>query len=212
MLAPSSSLSCSPPPKTLNHQRPANLDTPDLRRGGDLELLATPFDPLAHSVDVRSISSRRGRYNLPSVGLFLWRLQAFHLSRVTAFAHGAGRFSFHPLGFDAPIYNLPRAETEITHLAEEFNVPGALRRRALGEELEALRQSIAERWAAGDPGSAAPAGPYFGAQPALQVFRRFRHRPGPAGENPDRRPERVEPRAVRTPVHRPRWVHREPAD
>ena len=55
-----------------------------------------------------------------------------------------GRFLFHPLGIDAPLFNRPQTEVEITHLAEQINVPAPLRRRPLYDELEARRQALAE--------------------------------------------------------------------
>jgi hypothetical protein len=57
-----------------------------------LELIDTPFDTAAHTVDVRRIANRRGKHNIPNVGIFLWRLQAYPLLKGDAFAHGSGRF------------------------------------------------------------------------------------------------------------------------
>ena len=48
-----------------------------------------------------------------------------------------GWWSIHPVGCDSPLFNVPRTETTITHLAEEANVPGELRRLALNAELRA---------------------------------------------------------------------------
>jgi hypothetical protein len=121
----------------LDHVRLGNVRTPDLRDANRLELLETPFDTIAHAAEVRHIDVRRGRYNIPNVGLHLWRLAAYALSEVDARAvdAGQGRWTFDPAGFDRPLFNRPRTETEVTHLAEEVNVPGPLRRRALHEEL-----------------------------------------------------------------------------
>jgi len=130
--------------QNYNHLRLHRPETVDVRRTSQLELLDTAFDEIAHSVDVRHTASRRGRHNLPNIGLFLWRLQAFPLTRVTACALGSGRYTFNPLGPDTVLFNPPQAETEITHLATERNVPGPLRRRALQDELEARRQAIAD--------------------------------------------------------------------
>src|SRR5262249_19545738 len=41
----------------LNHLRPKNLRTPDLRDLPTRELLDTPFDTIAHTADVRHIAS-----------------------------------------------------------------------------------------------------------------------------------------------------------
>lgn len=152
--------------QNYNHLRPHNVVTPDLRRTDVLELLDTPFDRIAHSVDVRHIASRRGKHNIPNVGLFLWRLQSYPLTGVTARRIGVPwqrRFTFSPLGLDTPLFNFPEPETEITHLAEEINVPAALRRRPLYDELEARRRAVA---AGKTPGTL-----YFGQSPAFRIFR-----------------------------------------
>ena len=61
----------------LNHLRLPNVRTPDLRHSARLERLGTPFDDVPRTVDVRRIEPGRGRYNIPSVGIFLWRLQSY---------------------------------------------------------------------------------------------------------------------------------------
>ncbi len=130
-----------------NHARLHNHRTPDLRRTDALELLDTAFDTAAHTADVRHIASGRGRHNISNVGIFLWRLQSYFIPQSQARAVAAppdGRYWIHPLGLDAPLFNRPQTETEITHLAEEVNVPGRLRRRPLYDELEARRQALVE--------------------------------------------------------------------
>lgn len=130
----------------LNHLRLHSLHIPDVRRGEALDRLGGAFEETRHFVDVRRIASDRGRYNLPNLGLYLWRLQSDYLRDVTAPAAAdgggvaaRGRFFVHPLRIDAPLFNRPQTETEITTLATEHNVPGALRRRALDAEVEARR-------------------------------------------------------------------------
>ena len=44
----------------------------------------TPFEQAAHLAEVRHIDNARGRYNVPNVGLFLWRLQSYLLRDVSA--------------------------------------------------------------------------------------------------------------------------------
>lgn len=144
---------------TSQHYNHVRLDRPataDVRRMNAMDLVDTAFDSVAHSADVRHIESGRGRHNIPNVGLFLWRLQSYSIGE-TASAAGTppldfgsaravmapadGRYRFNPLGLDAPLFNPPQSEEVITHLADERNVPGILRRRALHDELEALRQA-----------------------------------------------------------------------
>lgn len=149
----------------MNHIRLENLRTPDLRKTAELELVGTPFDTANYSGEVRRIARGRGRYNIPNIGLFLWRLESYSLSRAAPAAANDpsdGRYTFHPLGLDIPLFNRPRTEREITDLAQESDVPGALRRRALYDELEALRQALAENR---DP----PTSLYFSVQPVLQL-------------------------------------------
>jgi hypothetical protein len=120
----------------INHIRPDNHRTPDLRKVNTLELLDTPFDTIAHTADVRHIKSGRGKHNIPNIGLFLWRLQALPIYRATAYSHNQGKYSFSPPGNDMPLFNHPETETEITHLAEEINVPTPIRRLVFRENKE----------------------------------------------------------------------------
>ncbi len=163
----------------FNHVRLASVRTPDLRQTNQLELIDTAFDSAAHTGDVRSIKLNRGWHNIPNIGLFIWRLQSYvfpgrvddpgvTLPPVIAPTARAvkspsdGRYTFNPLGLDGPLFNRPQTETTITHLAEEINVPGLLRRRPLYDELEARRQTLVD--------GGAPEAIYFGTQPVLQVF------------------------------------------
>jgi hypothetical protein len=155
--------------QNYNHLRPHNVITPDLRRTDVLELLDTPFDRIAHTADVRHIARRRGKHNIPNIGLFLWRLQSYPLrdpaGAVNARRIGLAsqrRFIFSPLGLGAPLFNAPEPETEITRIAEEINLPAELRRRPLFDELHARRQAIAD--------SKTVRTLYFGASPTFEIF------------------------------------------
>jgi len=104
----------------VNHLRPRNVRTPDLRRTDCLELLDTPFDGIGHTADVRRIAAGRGKHNIPNVGIFLWRLQAYTVTRSSprpAARPVDGRYTFSPLGNDAPLFNRPQTETTISHQA-----------------------------------------------------------------------------------------------
>lgn len=130
-----------------NHIRLHNVRTPDLRRSDELELLDTAFDTVAHTVDVRHIYNDRGRHNIPNIGLFLWRLQSYPINRASARpvnSASTGKFIFNALGDDTNLFNKPQTERQITHLAQEINVPGLLRRRPLYDELEARRQALVD--------------------------------------------------------------------
>ncbi|HXZ57778.1 MAG TPA: hypothetical protein VEG40_09365 [Gaiellaceae bacterium] len=128
----------------MNHVRPLAAATADLRSAAQLELggafQAGAFDRFAHTGEMRRISSRSGRYNIPNVGLFLWRVQALRLSESPLVdADGAGlRYRFDQLGTDKPLFAAPRTETDITHLAEPLDVPLPLLRRYTDASLAAL--------------------------------------------------------------------------
>jgi hypothetical protein len=148
-----------------NHVRIDDSQTIDLRRANQLELLNTAFDSTAHTVDVRHIAGDRGRHNIPNIGLFLWRLQSYNIADASArpvVMPTDGRYTFDPLGHSNPLLNRPKTETDISHLAEEINIPGDLRRRPLYDELESRRQSLVD--------GRTPNSYYFGDQPVLRVY------------------------------------------
>jgi hypothetical protein len=120
----------------MNHIRLENRVTADLRDWEALEGRDSAFNTLAHSVNMRHIERQQGRYNLPNVGLFLWRLDAFSLTRTPASRLDDQRFRFSPLGNDMQLFTRPQSETDITHLAEPINVPAPISRRVLDRYLD----------------------------------------------------------------------------
>ena len=124
--------------QNMNHVRAEATYAPNVRDWEKLERLNKPFDTNCHTVDVRRISERAGRYNIPNIGIHLWRLGAYRLRRSPAVPVVAGdtqRFLFDPLGRDSQLFTLPERENEITHLAEPINVPDPISRRVLAQYL-----------------------------------------------------------------------------
>jgi hypothetical protein len=124
----------------VSYTRPLLGRTADLRHGDALDLIDTPFDSSAHTIDVRRPLSihDEGYFNLPSVGVFVWRLKTYSVTHAPA--HGLDEigphaYTFSALGHDAPLYNYARPETEPTHIAEELNLPVPIRRRAFAEQV-----------------------------------------------------------------------------
>ncbi|MBU1059879.1 MAG: YmfQ family protein [Proteobacteria bacterium] len=143
----------------MNHRRPQVHYAPDLRRGQKLQWLNTAFNSTVHTAEVRSISRGSGRYNIPNIGIFLWRVRAFPLTRTPALADatlGEGLLlRFDPLGRDLPLYNKAESETEISHLAEPINTPLPLDRRWLKAHLDEYYgpgKSLALELASATPG------------------------------------------------------------
>lgn len=124
----------------MNHLRARAHYAPNLRNSEKLHWRDTAFDTIAHTVDVRRISTGAERHNISNIGLYLWRVLAFPLTRSQAVPDpdiGSGlRFRFNPLGTDMALYNVPETEEEISHLAEPRNVPMPLTRRWLKAHLD----------------------------------------------------------------------------
>ena len=129
----------------MNHARPHAQATADLRDHEALGLdrpaergVRRPRPHRRRPPDRGPAPPGTGRYNIPNVGLFLWRTEAVPLARSPLVEHADGRrFRFDPLGADAPLFGLPRTETEIAHLAEPLDVPLPLGRRWPGDHLDA---------------------------------------------------------------------------
>lgn len=121
----------------MNHLRPENRSMASVRNAAQLERLNTPFDQIPRTADVRRIEPKRGKYNIPNIGVFLWRIQSYPLTDAPAYRVDDRRYTFDALGRDRPLYNKPVTETEITHLAEPTNVPMPLSRRVLKRDLAA---------------------------------------------------------------------------
>jgi hypothetical protein len=149
----------------LNHIRVRQFAAPDLRHMGPLESLGTPFETVGHTLEVRRLATGRGRYNIPNIGLCLWRLRSFftELAAPRPVTDPAdGRYWFHPLGLDVALFNRPHTETDLAQLADEAKVSDALARRRLHREVEELRQAAAD---------GRPATPVFlGERPAFTLF------------------------------------------
>jgi hypothetical protein len=120
-------------PNHLHLDRGRTVDVRDLDA---LDRLGGAFDEIARTVDVRRISSEltAGRFNIPSVGLFVWRLRSYPISRAPAYPQqgvAANFFSFSALGNDAPLFTRPRHDVEDALVADEFDVPAEIRPQAL---------------------------------------------------------------------------------
>jgi len=119
----------------LNHLNPSRGRTVDLRQPNALAQLNGPFDMLAHSVEVANLQARRdpGRYNLPNVGVFIWRLKPYSVTQTPAYCleeAGPHCYTFSVLGNDTPLFTRPEPETDPTHTAEPLNLPVPISRFA----------------------------------------------------------------------------------
>jgi hypothetical protein len=118
--------------QNINHAHIDRGGTVDLRRMDALDRLNGPFDELAHTVDVRRVNSHRGqgRYNIPGVGLFVWRLKSYSITEAPAHCEDRQRhhYAFSILGADAPLFTKTIDEPSPAHIADEMNAPAPIRR------------------------------------------------------------------------------------
>ena len=138
----------------MNHLRPHALGTPDLRRTADLLAHGGSqgaFNRLAHTAEMRRPEPAHpssGRFNIPNVGLFLWRIEALPLTRVPLMPHpgdaGGRRWRVNPLGADLALYRRPVTEASIDVLASPLNVPTALQVRAMALQVRAAQADGAQ--------------------------------------------------------------------
>jgi hypothetical protein len=129
--------------QNLNHLHLDRARTVDVRDGDALDRLNGPFDRLAHTVDVRRINSALtpGRYNIPSVGVFVWRLKSYSVTQTPANCVedvGPHCYTFSVLGNDSPLFIRPEREADPTHIAEELNLPAPVRRRPFEKSLDSF--------------------------------------------------------------------------
>ena len=140
----------------MNHVRLYAPATAELRSTPLMLQVGGSFNAVAHTAEMRRPESGSGRYNIPNVGLFLWRLQPFSLTDVPLTSHpgdASGRkFRFNPLGADQQLFRLPVTEAVISHIAESANVPDPinLRLMALAVQAAATDPTVADGYGAGD--------------------------------------------------------------
>jgi hypothetical protein len=117
------------------HPRPGNLSFPAVR-GADSRLIGTPFDTEARTADVHNIQSLRGRYNIPNIGIFLWRIPSRRVEVAPAYSLDARRFLFDPFGRDIVLQTHP-VTRDGTKRILPINVAMPILRRVLFDDLEA---------------------------------------------------------------------------
>jgi hypothetical protein len=86
----------------------------ELRDGDALDAIGTAFDEMARNVDIRRLDSARGRGspNIQGVGVFLWRLRAYTVTRAPAYHYEQQAphcYLFSALGNDTPLFVNPES-------------------------------------------------------------------------------------------------------
>ncbi|WP_030254237.1 hypothetical protein [Streptomyces violens] len=123
----------------VNGRRAARGRSVDVRDSAALDLAGGPFGATARSADVRRADSRRrqGGLSPAGVGLYVWRLKPYSVTRAPAYCIDRARnlYTFSILGNDTPLVTKPEPEPSATHIATIDNVPAYVRRRQLHDRL-----------------------------------------------------------------------------
>ena len=123
--------------QSVKHLRLDRGRSLDVREMAALDAIGSPFDSVARTLDVRRITSHRtrSRWNIPAVAVFAWRLRRHAHTRAQAYCidRVRNRYTFSVLGNDGPLLAAPLAEPDVTHIAQEPNVPAFITRRELHE-------------------------------------------------------------------------------
>ncbi len=136
--------------QNLGHQRAGLGGVVNLRDAEALAWLGSPFDHSARTADIRTRSWHhksgdlvQASFNLATVQLAIWRLRCYPVTDGDACRVADGCYTFHPLGYPMHLFNLPATKLGRAPHASPLNVPDPLRPRALRDELEAMRESLA---------------------------------------------------------------------
>ncbi len=162
--------------ESMHHVRPQHFATVDLRRGDALERMNTAFDTLNRTIDVRRIAPRirmpsdpdltpldinlhgGGRFNIPDIGIYVWRWTPFPVTQAPAFPVNGRRYMFSPLGQDIPLFNNslnnPPPRLPFSRLTTRLDAPQPIRRREFFHDPALFygpAQSIQLFWEQQDP-------------------------------------------------------------
>jgi hypothetical protein len=138
----------------MNHLRPRAPGTASLRGAIHVELPGTAFARQPRRIDVRALKNG-GRYNIPAIGIFVWRLQSNPLELAPASRVDGRRYLFSRLDCDLPLFTRFDDEQEIETLSRPIEVPLPISRRRLDAAMK-------------DPARRAE---YYGADRSLHVLR-----------------------------------------
>jgi len=138
--------------QSFRHLRPRHASFVDLRAGAALARIGGPFDTLNRTVDVRRIAPRArvpqapdgtaldialhgaGRSNIPDIGVWVWRCNAYGVTGQPATRIDARRFLISPLGNDMPLFNTPTLRASFQSLTKRADVPQPIGRREFHED------------------------------------------------------------------------------
>ena len=131
----------------MKHLRPHALATTHLRSQAAMRALGGAFNTSAHTPDMRQPQANAerggGRYNIPNIGIFLWRLWHQPLTGIPLVPHpgdaSGTRFRLNPLGADLALFRRPRSEDSIATLSTPAHVAAPLDVRSMAAAVRATQ-------------------------------------------------------------------------
>ncbi len=130
----------------MKHIRGSSYATADLRDIAAGFRCDGAFNIFAHTGEMRRPETGSGKYNIPNIGIFLWRLESLPLTAVPLTpdpGDASGRkFRVNPLGADLCLFRHAQTEDDISHLAEPVNVPEPLSVRLMALAVRAAQASV----------------------------------------------------------------------
>lgn len=130
----------------------------------------TPFDLVAHTPDLSGPADSPTKYNVPNVGVYLWRLQSYPVRHSPARAVAQppdGRYTFDPLGHDMPLFNRPEVGGDFSSATGAVNLPLPISPESFEQDL-AIYRNRHERVA---PEHLPPNSDTYGPQRSLDIVR-----------------------------------------
>jgi hypothetical protein len=127
----------------LNHVRLASESTTSLRDVAALETIDGALDPFTHLAELRHADDLRGRFNLPTILVWLYRLGSFPVNdrQARAIPGQPGTWQLHPAGVDTALLNRPSPPRDLRSEAPWVpsgagDLPASLLRRPLYDALQ----------------------------------------------------------------------------
>jgi hypothetical protein len=139
--------------ESMRHVRPHHDSTLNVRRFAVPELLDSPFAKANRIIDVRRIAPRLrtvadpdpmpldvnlhggGRFNIPDIGVYVWRWKSFAVTQQAAFTIDPQRSMFSPLGQNIPLFNASPVRESFASLTTRIDVPQPILRSELAANL-----------------------------------------------------------------------------
>lgn len=139
--------------ESMRHIRPKAAANTNLRHGLQLDRIGGAFDALHRTLEVRRIAPRirtvsdpdpvsleialhgGGKFNVPDIGVYLWRWKSNQISNAPAFQVDSRRYMFSPLGNDMPLFNDVAPHDSFSRLMARMDVPQPIQRREFFEHL-----------------------------------------------------------------------------